>query len=1148
MNAKILKNRLLEKIQIVFNFKGKDGEKGFKDILNDLQNIGLSPIGTKRAKIDNCYILCYFVRVKILPFTQDKTYKKINNKYSKILNEFTIQKYKDLDVDWSEYSEYEEREISQRHITELLKILLKHIDTAYLETLLSNIILNSKNQILKDAELEAFGLTDNLEIFKKLFGNEKELSNKDIKHIFQLIDTNDFILLKHLFHLILQKCNYNPKELYDEYHKTIGKVPFSLNRLKYLYTTEIAHELCVLELFFKEYILLEKIIQEVNEKAKSDLEDIKIQIPFDIKVYRLEKKYPKRIIKIIKALFSGKRELIIPIFRMVLYNELLRLNIKFRGILVNFSYDDSAESLNKLREDGYYFDNLKTLYDDKLEPFRRATKEGVINEFVFFRCKHITQRNEINFDWSKEFKVRDINHRNIRCKITHNRTYFNELPLDMESEIEIQAILKVKYVYIKKFKSREIDDKYLEIIDIKIIDNFKVIKFHLGTHFNGDKWLENTQEGLSLFIYPTQKTKITPPIYQTKILNCPLILLNPYEGQNETFYEVKVNGEVICKPKKQLIEYLEEKNLVIDDGLIKKAISNILRESIKEYGLQLKPMFNTVGIFLKDNDFILVYENNENQRIIGENDVQRDLIDKINEKELDKEGKLTEIFYKIIHFPTLPENVRLSILGYSAISPFFYAFSSRLDLLPNLFLIGKHGTGKTTTLRIFTNLLFGTKMMKADDIRTEARLTKFLTFCLFILNIDDVDYLSEENIGMIKTYSTERGTRNRMDNQKMNKEQMYASIVGSANSKDFLTQHDDNAFRLRCIVHDLKINIESNTENKILLREFRKLHQQLKSSDKLFGYYLLKKAFEMVDKSNKGDFSTYKKMLKHFNLIYNQIEDYINNNEKINLSDIRRITLYSLIYIGWEIWDYTFKSKGFESPLLKEALNLNSETFFNYINDLEKTELNLRLGVIDNILQFFTSYFGIYSNKRTLNKKPEWNNLIVLQTDFINNYDKWAKPRGYNILKSLTRLGEIQSEILNKDVSPTTIIFQKDETTYRQYGLIFYYKELLSLRNDGSLSKTEIDEFINDKHVYGKIGLDKIMTLGVDKQLNAAKEKLIEIFETNETEILKITDVIPVLEVTLEYKKAEILKTINLLIETGFLIKIDEDTIKIVEL
>ncbi|MHA1372413.1 MAG: hypothetical protein ACTSRA_22155, partial [Promethearchaeota archaeon] len=272
-----------------------------------------------------------------------------------------------------------------------------------------------------------------------------------------------------------------------------------------------------------------------------------------------------------------------------------------------------------------------------------------------------------------------------------------------------------------------------------------------------------------------------------------------------------------------------------------------------------------------------------------------------------------------------------------------------------------------------------------------------------------------------------------------------------------------------------------------------------------------------------------------------------------DLSDIRRITLYALNYIGWEIWDYTFKTKGFESPLLKEALNLKSGIFFDYLNELEKAELNLRLGVIENILEFFSSDYENLSAKRTISREAEKDGLIVFQTSFINKYDKWAKIHGYKILGSLTKLGEIQSEILNKDISPTTIWFRDGNRGQkrRAYGLIFYYKELMALRNNGNISQKEIDDDYNSSKQEGdgtgKIDMSKIL-VGKSRSSISKLDKLIsrlnEIFEENGWEALEKKNVIQILDLEDGLDEEWVRNALGELIKAGTLYEPKENMIK----
>jgi len=1052
-------------LQIKFTFNEIDGEKGFYKILNDLQNIGLNPIGNRRGKKENIFILWYHLRVRTLPYPNYKTYNDIKEKYSNFLKEFTIENESKLDIDWTKD---EINELSRIHIDKLLKLLLKSIDSSSLEVLISHAILNSKEATLSEEEKIKFGLVDNLAIVGKVFEEKIRLKEKEIQKIFQLIDTNDFIILKQLFYLIVHKSDFTASKLFDIYHNTKGKHPYSEVLNEFVWNNELAHHLSKLEMFFKDYILLESFIDEVREKARYDHHDIKIQIPFDIKAYNIDTKYKKPVAEMIIFMFNEKRKLVLNIFKMVLSHELKRYDINFDGLLISYLYNDSKEGIEILRKEKFYFDDLKELADAKLEPFRTAKKNGKINEFIIFRCNYITNRHEINYDWSKIFKVRDKNHKRIECHITQNRTYFNNLKMEMEDELEIQANLKVKYTYKEMTGFKQITSQFLEIIDIKIIDNFKVITYHLGTRYHEEKYFENTREGLSKFTYSTKRSE-KETLCQTKILANPLLLLNFYEGENDIFYEVRCNGEVVCKTKKDLFDYLDEKNLIVDQILVKSAVSQIIRESITEYNLKKKPMYNTIGLFLnKKEELELVYEDDENKRIIAENDVQLDLIDKIKEKELDKKGELTEHFFKIIHIPTVPINVRLSILGYSAIAPFFYALSKELDFYPYLFLIGKHGSGKTTLLELFMNILFGTVMKTVDDMKSEARLTKFLTECLFMLNIDDIDKMDEDLLGFLKSFATRKSQRNRMDNQKMRKEQMYENVCGSANSNTFLRNVDDEAFRIRCIIHYLKTNLKA-TRDKKDRSKFEKHKKIIKESGLIYGIYLLEKSLEFIENIESDQSTKYKKILAYKRKIDDKIEILL-NKKQIEISDVRRITLYSLIYIGWNFWDYTFKSKGLNSDLLKDALNFEGDIFLNYINELEKAERDINQEMFESVLEFLKQKLSTYGSIRCRSKDSEKDGKIFITTKFIADYDLWSRVRGYKPLKTLTNLSDLQSRLLNKDIRPGIYTYYSENGKEKGYGILFHYEELIALREGNAIQKKiDVDLSINFEKIAGKI-------------------------------------------------------------------------------
>jgi len=1115
-------------IFIIFEFNEKC-KKGFNDKIfqQSLKELGFNLL-TRRGDIDNLYILNYKISPPQLPYPRINKYTKIKDQYKPILKNFEIA------LEWErenfKWLGDDSRRISQLHINNLITHFTRSLDATELEIILNTSLLGNKEGILLEEQLDQFGLINNFAVLRKLFKQKQLLQGGEVEKIFQIIETKDFIILKQLFYLILQKSKTNLTELYDLYHTVKGEEPFPKSNLRYFWNDTDVEDFSKLELFFKDYVHLENLIEDIREKIKISNIDVKMQIPLDIKTYeKYFEKYPEEIAEILRNLFIERKIAILNIFRLVLESEVKRLGINVDGFLVSYNYPETEKYYKKLKKNKLFFDDLIDLSNAKLEEFRRAKKGGKIQKYIIFRGYYITDRNEIDYDWSKVFKIRDEQYKRIECRITHNRTYFNQLSLEMETEVEIQAAFTVKYTINKKSKTKRIKEKYLNIIDITIIENFKGIKYHLATYNNGEAYLENTPEGVSIFTYPLGKGNVT----QKKVLVCPINLLNIYEGENDVFYEVKLNGCVECKTKDGLLDFMEEKNLVIDQNTLRMAMSNIIRESMKEYGLVPKPMYNTVGIFFSktDGDLIIVYDDDENKRIIGENDLQLALIDRIKERELDKRGDLTQLFYQIIHLPALPENVRISVLGFTAIHPFFFIFSDHIDILPLLFLIGKHGAGKTTTLKIFLNYLFGTEIKKADDIRSDARFSKFLTEMGFCTLIDDFDKLPDNHLGFVKTYASQRGKRYRMKkNQEFIIEQLYASIAGTANEKEFLTRQDDEAFRLRCIIHELNVNIESKV-NRRLLNKFRTLEKELINSNMIYGYYLLAKAIEYIEDAIEGESSTFEKLLKLFDNTYDKIADFI-EKKKVEIIDIRRITIYALNMIGLQIWAYVFESKGLRSDLIEDFLDLKKGKFLKYIQELEIAEKNLSLEIFDSILEFFRQNFDKYAGKKTSEGD------FIVQTRFITDYDRWARPRNYDTLKTLTKLAELESKLLNKEIKPATqYFFDQHGVRHKEYGCKFFYNKIRRLR--GELIQNGSSE--EKEGGLEEIDVDNLLENEKSKKIESFITRLKEIFEDSKKKELGITDLIQVLQID-DYPKDFILEMFEFL-KKNKMIKIKEDKI-----
>ena len=350
--------------------------------------------------------------------------------------------------------------------------------------------------------------------------------------------------------------------------------------------------------------------------------------------------------------------------------------------------------------------------------------------------------------------------------------------------------------------------------------------------------------------------------------------------------------------------------------------------------LKPAPIFRTAGVFLKDDDFILVHPFKKGLTVIGENNIQYEYIERIKEKGIDFDGNLTESFYKILQIDGIREDIRVGIFGFASIHPFFYALSKALDIFPNLFVIGIHGSGKTTLTETLFNHLYGTKIRSPDSINSPARIIRYSTESTFSLNFDDVDILDPKLMNFIKTSSTQKGTRDRLTReQKIISEQTYTSYIGTANNRNFLSGNENDAFRKRCLIFETMEEIDIKED----FTSFESNRSDI-AEGKIYGFFLIEKAMEFFNTLSTKDISTYFKLTAHINEIKRKIKERI-IEKVIPLSDARRLTIYALIYIGWEIWNYIFKKAELEPNILDKYLDFNQDHFLNFIKNLEETEI-----------------------------------------------------------------------------------------------------------------------------------------------------------------------------------------------------------------
>ena len=1079
-------NALLQAIAICFKFKDNNEQKTYRRILKELSDKKLDFINTQIAKFgDCCYLFRYNVRIRDSDFAHFKEFKDIDDKFIEIIDKITVERPPELELEWLGKKDQTIKEISLNQFHSILSIFIKGINSAHLEMILAHAILKTKDMTLSEEDIAQLGLIDNKDIIT-LFQNTK-LSGKEIQQIINSVNTTDFIILKQVFRLIIKKSNFTPLKLYNEFIRVKGEEPFNKKLLDFIWNDELADDCCRLEMFLKEYIRLNGIIQNIRIDLERNQELLKIRIPLDIAPYKPENY--TLIEEKLREYFLERKALILSLFNLVLKSELRRLNIAFKSVLISFNFENSDKGIEELRDREIYYDDLKTLYDKNLESFRNATKEGEINQFVIFHGNCIKSRNHI-FDWIKKFYVRDQKRHTIQCQIHHNFAYFSGLPLEMESELIMQANLKLVYTYDKKLREATITEKYLNIIDMQVIDNFESVECHLGYGRGQEYVLSNNIEGIKLYTY--SKKNAGKVLGEKPILSKPIQLLNIFKDQEVTaqkkFYEIKVNGDVVHKNFDDLIHHFFEELLVDDDRAINTRIRQILRESQKQFGLKYKPFYRTAGIFLNENEELkIIYEDLDDVRIIPETAIQEEYVEKIRAKELDKTGKLTEHFFKITNLPTIPTNVRLSALGFSAISPFFDALSYDLEVFPILLLWGPPTTGKSQTLVLYLNLLYGSSLRNNDDIDSTSRYTLFLTECTFAIVLDDMDKFEDKLVAFTKSYCTTRGGKRYRNtpSQNMNKTRMYSSLCGSFNKREFLTKIDDDAFNIRCIIHHLKSSLKNNPDLMPYFREFKAQKRIIKKSNLIYGYYVMEKALEYIDGlyQNEG-LSNYKKLLRLYDDIYLKIEGAV---IKLRV-DIRRIEILTHIYIGWLMWDYVFKTKNLNCELLKNALDLESETFTEYIKELETAEKEINEELIEMIYEFFFQNRTKYLKFVRTSKEPSVNGKWVITSEFIADYDDWAIRRRYGTLKSLTHLADFLSKLSNTEVG---IIRASYEDKNREFKNTYF-------KGRGKVIQIELGDFIKIRYPdftdVEVLQVKEQLLSAVEDQINTGKIDMDKIF------------------------------------------------------
>lgn len=543
----------------------------------------------------------------------------------------------------------------------------------------------------------------------------------------------------------------------------------------------------------------------------------------------------------------------------------------------------------------------------------------------------------------------------------------------------------------------------------------------------------------------------------TRILDASFELLRIYEIQSgERLYEVKINNETIQLNKKDLLNFIEkERNYSFVSG---KKLRDIINPVINEYeklkDIHPQKMFSSIGVFKDNEDELIAVYPTLNLKLFGENDYQKEIIENCTRREIDVNGEKLEVLHEIIHLSTLPKDIRLITCAHALISPFFYVLKDFLDIFPKLYwLVPVTGVGKSKWLSLLFNYLYGTELLNADDINSLARLTLFFTGHTPALYFDDISGFPDDGLSYLLAIGTAMGSRKRMTpDQKFTTSDVLSTYTASGNSDIFLQGENKKAERVRSIIlRDFKNINPSNEESK----RFEELSMILKN-DTILGYFLLNEVISFLkdEYPDLPSFIALKKLINEGKKNVLKLFDMY----KVKLSDPRRTTIYTLIAISLKIWGFIFEKKGLESKLFKDTISSGLK-FVNLVRKIEGIETSLSVQTFENILQFYEE--GINNSnsfKRYYHINSKKEERILLGTDFINAYDKWAKIHGYEIMKSLSKLANKQSILLGLkiDAKTYTSVYDADNDVKCDGSIrgVHFYKEEIELQMG-----IETDEF-----------------------------------------------------------------------------------------
>lgn len=740
-----------------------------------------------------------------------------------------------------------------------------------------------------------------------------------------------------------------------------------------------------------------------------------------------------------------------------------------------------------------FFTITKEDYNEDVLFNNRSSKFQLIkNKFIYY-CKSFAQ-----------FKEKNNQKEHFNNFIDYLRWALPKIPLKKSSKSKSKDFEDAEKISKKETAHKEIDGEISAVVQESEDTIYEVICTKEKLIYRRTKTF-----------YNQQTNKINTKKLDAFIINEPFYLENIYYNQNsELFYEVKIGNKTVCHNKRDLLDLIENESCygVVVGRQLKECVSVILRKFEKVNKLEPKEMYFTLGVFTdKNDDLIVAHPDNKDIKIYGINAYQKRTIERIVRKGLDMDGMLLNEYFQLLHYPTFPENVRLTTFGHSLIANFFNVLREDIDIFPSHFYITPvKSVGKTALFKLVYADLFGIELKSNDDINSPARFSENCTDTTTCMPIDDIDRLDPKVSNQIKTAATTLKAKERMTkDQKIIIQETYRAFSGTGNSDEFMSGEQNEALRGRCLI----------SRDFIIINDFKELKKlddikELIKSNRIMGYFLLEKSIEYINKVIDIDnISSHDKLIQLIKKNKEKLRKYFES--KAIFDDPRRLTIYALLYTSWQMWDFIFQEIEMHSDLLEEILTYEkNDKLLEYIQKYEESILQMSIDDVLNILEFYEEIKDNNGKIRYENKE----NFRMLDTMFVNEYDKWAKIHGYEPLRKLTKLGEMLSKILKKDMKP---------------------KKSIRARHIGSLKSTPYEKIVygipfNEKEIYARMGMK-----GYNKEMY---NRIIEFFDDNNTDKLEVNNIIQIL--ALDYQEKEIKTNINSMILRGKFTKIfDGETI-----